>query len=233
MIHTENIEFANEGGRVFSGYLARPEASGGKPAIMILSEMFGLNEPMRLLAREYAERGYAAIVPNVYWRCDQPGAMAYEGEERQIAQDRIDHYDYSPIGPDLQKVLDYLRGQPWNSHKVMALGFCAGGNMAYLAAARTDIDGAVSFYGLGISSYLDEQDKVRCPVQLHYGMLDMYVPAEEIRKVGAGVAGHSSIQYIEYPDAGHSFCNPVRPGYHAPSATLADQRVQALLDRLG
>jgi carboxymethylenebutenolidase len=107
------------------------------------------------------------------------------------------------------------------------------GSLAFLAAARTDIDAAISFYALGIAGHLAEVGRVTCPVQLHYGLADEHVPRSEIDAVAAGVVGHRRIALHLYPGAGHSFFNPVRPTYDAAAAALAATRVDALLERLG
>ena len=74
---------------------------------------------------------------------------------------------------------------------------------------------------------------MRCPLQLHYGLKDQHIPRQEIDAVSAGVRGRPSVEVFLYPEAGHSFANPVRPTYDAAAAKLAAARIEAMLDRMG
>ena len=215
-----------DGARQFDAYLATP-ASGRGAAILILSEMFGLNAPMRALADGWAARGHPAMVPNLFWRSDPPRALEYEGPDRQLAFERLRKLDVDRIVADLSLAVQALRQQ----RKVVAIGFCGGGTFAFLAAARAGVDAAVSFYALGISKYLADVPKIACPLQLHYGRKDEHVPTAEIEAVSAAVRGRGNV-VIHLYDAGHSFFNPVRPTYDPQAARLAQERVDALLASL-
>ena len=232
MKKTESLALARDGAMVFNAYLAEPATGAAKkPAVLILSEMFGLNGPMRELAEQFAARGYPALVPNVFWRSQVTAGLAYEGPERQVAIERLTTLDFVQIPLDLRAAVAALRGLPACSGKVMAIGFCAGGTLAYLAAAHSGVDAAAAFYALGIGRHLDDIASIRCPVQLHYGSRDPHVPMVEIERVSGAAAGHPSIQIHLY-DAGHSFFNKVRPTYDADAARLSAERIDALLAKL-
>ncbi|CAN0492033.1 unnamed protein product, partial [Phaeothamnion confervicola] len=143
---------------------------------------------------------------------------------------RLKALDLDIVSKDVQAAVNWLRGQPFCTGKVAGIGFCGGGRIAYLAAARTDIDGAASLYGLGISDHLGEAGNITCPLQIHYGMQDQHVPPREIEAVSQGVRGRPSIEVFLYPDAGHSFFNPVRPTYNAAAAKLAAERIDRMLE---
>jgi carboxymethylenebutenolidase len=228
---TESLSLGRESGRDFNFFLARP-AEGIGPAIMILSEMFGLNEPMRALARDYAARGFVAMVPNLFWRSEHPGALAYEGVERELAWQRLRAFDFEAAGDDMANAADWLRNQIFSNGKVGAIGFCAGGRFAFIAAARSGIDAAIALYALGISNHLAELPKIACPVQLHYGLNDQHVPQEEIDKVAEAAQAAPSVTIFLYPGAGHSFFNAVRPTYDPKAAALAAARIDTLFDGL-
>jgi carboxymethylenebutenolidase len=231
MIETSTVTLKTEGPRTFEAFAAAP-ARGRGTGILILSEMFGLNEPMRILARSYAERGYPALVPNVFWRSTPSAALAYEGPERETAFQRLKILDFDAAAADIGVAVRALRALPRCGGKVAAIGFCMGGTLAFLAAARAGVDAAVSFYALGISRHLDEVAAVACPVQLHYGLDDQHVPAAEIEAVAAAVRANPRIETLLYPGIGHSFFNPVRPTYDAAAAALAEARVTRLLESL-
>jgi carboxymethylenebutenolidase len=231
MIKAGKMVLQREGDRDFDAYLAQPD-SGAAPSIIIFTEMFGMCPHNFELADKYAQRGFAALVPNLYWRAAFPGEYAYDDAGKQAAWERLAALDIDTAGRDIVTAVKWLRGQPLANGKVFALGFCAGGRMAFVAAARANVDAAVSFYGMGIAKHADEFATVRCPVHLHYGLKDPHIPQSEVDAVSELAQHRPSIEIFLYPDAGHSFFNPIRPGYHAASAMLAGERLDALLDRV-
>jgi carboxymethylenebutenolidase len=228
IVTSQMLTLAKENGRPFDAYLSRPP-TGRAPGVLVLHDMFGLNEPIRAIADRYAERGYAALVPNLFWRSQTARALSYDDDQHPLAWARLQAIDLDAVSDDLTTAVGWLRAQPFATGKVGALGFCGGGRWAYLAAARCGVDAAAALYGLGISEHLDELDRVKCPLQLHYGLQDQHVPRREIDAVAEGVAGHAAVEVFRYPDAGHSFANPVRPTYNAAAAELAHQRIEAML----
>ncbi len=226
------VTLATDAKRDFDGYLARPPSGTAAPGIVVLSEMFGLNGPMRAVADGYASRGFAALVPNLFWRSEVTRGLEYEGPDRELAWARLKALDLDAVSADVQTAVTWLRRQPFCTGKVAGIGFCGGGRIAFLAAARTDIDAAASLYGLGISSHLGEAGTIRCPLQIHYGMQDQHVPREEVEAVTKGVQGRLTIEVFLYPEAGHSFFNPVRPTFDAAAAKLAAERIDRMLAAL-
>ena len=231
MIATNAPMLATEGDRRFDAYLARPAADRA-PGVLVLHDMFGLNAPIRAVADHYAERGYIALVPNLFWRSVIPGDISYDDAHHATAWARLKALDLGVVTQDMCAAVGWLRAQPYSTGKVVAVGFCGGGRFAYLAAARCGVDGAASLYGLGISEHLRELDNVKCPLQLHYGQKDQHVPQAEIDKVVAGVRCRPQVEVFLYPEAGHSFANPVRPTYDAAAAQLASERIGAMLKNL-
>src|SRR5581483_2822267 len=129
----------SEGQRLFEAHAAWPAAPKA-PAVLILSEMFGLNGPMREVAARFAGRGYGALVPNLFWRCEPSTALAYEGPDREVAWKRLAAFDTDAAVLDIRRAVDWLRASARCTGKVAALGFCMGGRLAYLAAARAGVD---------------------------------------------------------------------------------------------
>jgi carboxymethylenebutenolidase len=231
MVTTQTIALAHDGSRTFDACLARPE-HGKAPSIMIFTEMFGIGQHNRDMAEDYARRGFNALIPNLFWRSDYPGELAFEGPDRDAAWARLAALDVDAAGRDIGTAVQWLRAQPFSNNKVFALGFCAGGRMAFVAAARAGVDAAVSFYGMGIAKHDAEFAHVNCPVQLHYGLQDPHIPRPEIDAVTGAAAQRPHIEIFLYAEAGHSFFNPIRPGYHAASAKLAGKRLDALIERI-
>jgi carboxymethylenebutenolidase len=226
MADTDTLTIASEAGRDYDAYLARP--SGTRvTGVLVLHDMFGLNVPIRGYADGLAQRGFASLVPNLFWRSEIPGAIPYDDAQHPSAWARLKALHLDVVTQDMRTAIGWLRGQPCCNGKVAAVGFCGGGRFAYLAAARCGVDGAASLYGLGISEHLGEP--VRCPLQLHYGLKDPHVPLKEIDAVVAGVKGWANVELFRYAEAGHSFANPVRPSYDPAAARLAGERIEAML----
>jgi carboxymethylenebutenolidase len=236
MVETKLVELAREGSRHYEGFLATPEA-GRKPAVLILSEMFGLNGPMRDFARHYAGRGHPTLVPDLFWRTETPGGLDYDEKGFALAWARIKDFDIDACARDMRLAADALRKQPGCNGKVVALGFCMGGRLAFVAAARSKlgqspsvgVDAAIGLYGLNISQHLGEVSAIRVPTHLHYGDKDHHVPLAEIEAVARGTAANPNITIWRYAEAGHSFFNKVRPTYDPAAAAVAATRIDAVL----
>jgi carboxymethylenebutenolidase len=232
MITTDTITLQRDGSRAFDAYLARPATTAKAPSIIIFTEMFGMCPHNFDMADNYARRGFVALVPNLYWRSAFPGEYAYDAPGIQAAWARLEGLDIDAAGRDIRTAVQWLRRGSFSNGKVFALGFCAGGRMAFVAAARADVDAAVSFYGMGIARHAAEMTAVTCPVHLHYGLKDPHIPRPEIDAVKKLAKGRPNIEVFLYPDAGHSFFNAIRPGYHAASAKLSGGRLDALISRV-
>jgi carboxymethylenebutenolidase len=221
---------ADEGGRRFDAYRALPAAGRGV-GILVLHDMFGITPPFRDLAEEYARRGFPVLVPNQFWRSEQASTLSYD-DGHGAANARLAAFDWDGAVEGMRLSIAALRRMPQCTGKVLALGFCFSGRLAFRAAARTDVDAAVGFYALGISRDLGEAPKIRCPLQLHYGLADEHVPRVEIDEVATALTGRANFAVHLYEGAGHSFFNPVRPMYDPAASTLASQRIDALLASL-
>ena len=225
------VTLARQEARSFEAYLAQSGEPRG-PAILVLSDMFGLNAPIRAVADYYASRGHTALVPNLFWRSDIHGAISYDDPQHATAWARLKALDLDIVSADMRAATGWLRAQPLSHGKVVAIGFCGGGRFAYLAAVRCGVDAAASLYGLGISQHLGEIGNARGPLQLHYGLKDQHIPRQEIDAVAAAARGRPNVEVFLYAEAGHSFANPVRPTYDSAAAKLAGERIEAMLQAI-
>ena len=135
MVTTQTIALAHDGSRTYDAYLAQPE-HGEAASIVFFTEMFGIGQHNRDMAEDYARRGFNALIPNLFWRSAYPGELAFEGPDRDAAWARLGALDVDAAGGDIGTAVQWLRAQPFSNGKVFALGFCAGGRMAFIAAAR-------------------------------------------------------------------------------------------------
>lgn len=213
---------ATDGSGAFDGYLALPAAGKG-PGIVIAQEIFGVNKTMRELADYYAEEGYVALVPDLFWR-QEPGIDIDESQfDRALTL--YQGFDEAKGVEDIQAALDTLRALPEFAGRAGVLGFCLGGKLAYLAACRTDCDVAVSYYGVGIEQALGEADRLAGKaLVLHIAEQDGFCPPEARNAILLALQGRPGVELYVYPGADHAFARTGSSHYHKPSALMAHQR---------
>ena len=227
-VTSKTVSVTAADGGVFNAYLALPE-SGAAPGLVLLQEIFGVNRHLRELADRYAEEGYVTIAPDLFWRI-QPGVeLGYSEPEIKAAFDFFGRFDPDQAIKDVADTVRALRATAECNGKVGAIGFCLGGMLAYLTAARCNIEAAVSYYGVGIEKRLNEASAVRCPMVLHFGELDRFVPAAARDAVAAAFKDRDDVEVYVYPGADHAFNNPMRPTYDRFTASLAHSRTIGLL----
>lgn len=214
---------ATDGGS-FRAYLAVPE-SGSGPGMVLFQEIFGVNQHMRDVADLYAEEGYVVIVPDLFWRLEPGIELGYGEEDFGRAFALFQKLDTDAAVRDGLSAALALREQPQCKGGIGAIGFCLGGNLAYLAAARADVlDCAVSYYGVGVQDHLDEAANVHCPMVFHCAGRDRFMPPEAVEALRQAFAGRDDVKIYVYPDSDHAFNAPERESFDKPAALMAHSR---------
>jgi carboxymethylenebutenolidase len=216
------------GGDSFGGYLALPK-SGKGPAIIIIQEIFGVNSHIRAVTEQYAQDGYVALAPDIFWRTQPRVELAYAGADRDKGIEILQKTDVDLAVADIGTTAAALRAMPEVTGKVAAIGYCFGGRLAYLAAAQGTLDAAVAYYGGGIQTRLDEAAKIKVPMQFHYAELDSGIPLSAVGEVKERFAGRDDVEFHLYPNADHGFNCTDRASYHQHSAALAHGRTLTFL----
>ena len=225
------IDIQAADGGSFKGYLALPEKGSG-PGIVVLQEIFGVNANIRGVCDYYAEEGYVAVAPDLFWRMEPGVDLGYGEEDFKKAFGFLERFDRPQAVADIAATIASLRAHPACKGKVGAIGFCLGGTLAYLTAAKTDVDCAVGYYGVGIETLLDEAKHISCPLQLHLGELDKYTPPEVVEKIRDGLKEVPDAEVFVYPGADHGFSAKGRAQYDKPATTMAHSRAIALFRRV-
>lgn len=222
---------AADGGE-FEAYLVAPEQGSG-PGLVLLQEIFGINTFLRDMAQKFADEGYAVLVPDLFWRM-QPGVvLSYSDEDLQQAFDYYGRFEVDQGIKDVADTITAFRAMPQcSTGKVGSLGYCLGGNLAYLTAARTDVECSVSYYGVSIEQSLDEADKINCPMVMHFADEDGFVPPEAVQQITDAFKDSDEIEIYRYPGVDHAFATPGRDSYHESFTELAYSRSLALLNRV-
>ncbi len=208
----------------FTGYLASP-GTGRGPGIVVIQEIFGVNQVMRDIADGMASRGYYALVPDLFWRLE-PGVQLTDKTDAdwKKAFDLMNRFDAGKGVEDIQASIDHLRGLPGCTGKVGALGYCLGGQLAYLTAARTNSDASVGYYGINIQNRLDEAAKIKHPLMLHIAEADEYVPPAAQAAIEAGLKNNSRVTIYRYPLMNHAFARVGGAHYDKANADFANIR---------
>lgn len=217
---------------VFGGYLATP-VSGKGPAVVVIQEVFGINRWVRSVADMMAAEGYVALAPDLFWRI-APGIQLdpAKPEEFQKGLALYGKYDFAKALEDITSTMAHLRTAPGASGKVGVMGFCAGGLLAYMAAAASDADAISSYYGGGINGKLDLMARIRKPTLLHLAGVDGFMPPEAQDKIKEAAAKNPAVTVHVYPGAHHGFCRDTDPkNYDAAACKLAHGRTLELFKR--
>lgn len=230
-IRHEWIELEADDGRKFRSYLAIPETTPAVGLVMV-HEIFGLNPTIRKLAHMFAERGCLILAPDLFRRLADGAELTYSDSDRPIARGLNKQFNYTTGVADLAAALRTLRNRPECNGRVGATGFCLGGNMAYLAAARCNVDFAIAYYGTDIQHLLLDASQITCPTLLHIGEKDHTTPPEAIAKIVDTMRTNPNVAAHVYADAPHAFCNVDRADTFRPSlAEEAHARTFALIMR--
>lgn len=211
-------------GGEFDAYVALPPGGSG-PGIVLLQEIFGVNQVMRSIADWYARRGFVVICPDLFWR--QEGGVQltdHTDAEWKRAFELYQGLDEAKAVEDAGAALAFLRRHPACAGKVGAVGFCLGGKLAYLLAVRHHPDCSVGYYGIGIEKALGEAANLRNPLMLHIAQKDQYCPPEARAMIYATLDDNPLVTFHEYVDQDHAFAREGGAHYGAASAELANLR---------
>ena len=221
----QDMRIAGEGGE-FGAYVAMPTGPA-KAGLIVIQEIFGVNANMRAVCDAWAARGYAALCPDLFWRIE-PGVQLTDQspEEWQRAFDLYKAFDVDQGVRDLAASIGFARAS-LGLRKIGAIGFCLGGLLAYLAACRTDVDGAVSYYGVGIQDHLSEAAKLTRPILLQMAGKDQFVPPPAQMAIVEGLKAQPLARVERYQEQDHAFARPNGAHFDAEAAGLADARTQA------
>lgn len=204
-----------------AAHVALP-AGGSGPGIVLLHEIFGVNDYVRDGARRLAELGYVVLAPDLYWRT-QPGLeLPHDEAGLRAAMAAVQKLDAGAAVGDAVEAIGVLRAMPEvTDRKAGVLGFCLGGTLAYQVAVTSNPDVAVVYYGSGIPDALEAAAQITCPMIMHWGGADPYIPRERVDAVAAMAADHDQIECHVYEGAGHAFDNDRAPMFHDPEAAAA------------
>ncbi|WP_232062356.1 MULTISPECIES: dienelactone hydrolase family protein [Comamonadaceae] len=201
----------------FDGYFTS-RADSPQPGIVLLPEIFGANNAMRLAAEQFADAGFAVLVPDVFNQISPRIELGYSDAERTKAIGLWESMDETLGVADCYAAVDALRAHPSCNGRVSVLGFCLGGKFALNMAANGGIDACISFYPVRVQDYQESLFSLKCPTQVHVGDQDAHIPpaVQEILEKALNKPGQQ--ETLVYAGAGHGFFNSIRSFGYAPDA---------------
>ena len=230
----ETISIAGHGGDEIEAYLARPLAEDSVGSVVVIHHMPGYDAGTKEIARKFAANGYAALMPNLYYR-EAPGASPDDAAAAARARGGVP--DERLVG-DVGGAADYLRGLEQSNGNVGVIGYCSGGRQSFLAACRLPLQAAVDCYGAFIINPPPEgmplkaqpiiglaQD-LSCPLLGLFGAEDSHPSPEETAELAKVLSGlGKEHEFHTYEGAGHAFFAVERPSYRVEAANDGWQKI--------
>jgi carboxymethylenebutenolidase len=234
------IRIEGHGAHEVEAYEARPSEEGRRGGVVVIHHMPGYDRATKEIVRRFAEMGYDATCPNLYWR-EAPGAAPDDAAATARAKGGVP--DERLIG-DVAGAAAYLRSLPSSNGKVGVIGYCSGGRQSVLAACNVELDAAVDCYGafvtgtppegfpLKVSNLVSQLPGIRCPVLGLFGKDDQYPSPEQVAELDQILSDHGKPhEFHSYDGAGHAFFSVDRPAYRVEAANDGWERISDFYGR--
>jgi carboxymethylenebutenolidase len=231
----KTINITGYGGDEIEAYLAVPDdGSASRGGVVVIHHMPGYDSPSKEITRKFAAFGYAALMPNLYYR-DAPGASPDDAAATARAMGGVP--DERLVG-DVAGAAEYLRGLPGSNGKVGVIGYCSGGRQSFLAACSLQFDAAVDCYGacivnppaegmpLKVTPIVGMAKDLSCPLLGLFGADDKYPTPEETAELSRVLDDLGKAhEFHTYEGAGHAFFSVNRPAYRPEAANDGWQKI--------
>ena len=220
-----------DGGDSFPAYLAEPQGPP-RAAIVVIQEIFGVNPGIRSKCDSWAQKGYLAIAPDLFWRL-QPGVELDPDvpDQFQQALELMGRFDQDQGVRDIEAAIRECRKHLNGNGKVGCVGFCLGGRLAFMTSTRTDVDASVGYYPVGVDGLLSEKENIRTPLMLHIAGADHFVTVDVQRAMHEGLDDHPKVVLHDYPGEDHGFAAEMGNRRSEEAAQAADRRTEEFFAR--
>ena len=225
---------ATDGSGHFDAWLVEP-ASKPAGAVVLIQEIFGVNDSMKETAAQVADLGFLVLVPDLFWRIE-PGVNITDKSQPEWdkAFALMKAFDATKGIEDLKATLAAARILPGCNGKAGTMGYCLGGRLAFMMAEMSDADVNISYYGVGLDSLLADLPKVTKPLVCHIAEKDAFFPPEGRAKVLEAAQSNPHIAAYSYPNADHAFARVGGTHWQGRAAVIANGRsAEALVAALG
>lgn len=242
-LRIEEVLIPNGEPRPLPAYVARPDKPGRHPTIIVVNEIFGIHAWIKDVCKRWAHEGYVAIAPAFFHRAGDPSQLTDYAQIRPI----VAKATHAQVMGDVDTTVAWLKKQAFSSGKASGItGFCWGGTVVWMAAARPGIGAGAAYYGRvvppppppegqppqgepGRPYPVDIAKDLKAPVLGFYGGKDRGIPVETVEQMRAALkaAGKTDSEIFLYPDADHGFLADYRPAYNAAAAADAWAKTKA------
>jgi len=221
---------AADGAGEFTAYVWEPKGTELAGAVVLIQEIFGVNDALRATGEELAAQGFIAVAPDLFWR-QEPGVNLTDKTEAEWTRAfaLMNGFNQDKGVEDLKVTLAAARELPRCNGSAGTMGFCLGGRLAVMMATRSDADLNVSYYGVGLDELADEFDNIAAPLMLHIAENDEFVPPAAQEKLLDALEDSEWVDAFIYPGAQHAFARVNGVHYDARAATIANGRTTELL----
>jgi carboxymethylenebutenolidase len=217
-----------DGAEHFDAYVASPDGTEANAAIIVIQEIFGVNEGIRKKCDSWAKAGYLAYAPDLFWRIRPHIELDADiPDQLQEGFGLFGKFDQETGIRDIEATIKAARAALGNKGKVGVVGYCLGGRLTFMSACRTDGDAFVGYYGVGIDGLLGEQHAIGKPVLLHVPTADHLVGPQAQAAMHAGLADNRHVTLHDYDGLDHGFAAALGARRNATGAELADGRTAA------
>jgi carboxymethylenebutenolidase len=226
-LSAQTISITGHNGDEIEAYLARSGGEATRGGVVVIHHVLGYDRATKEITRRFAEMGYDAICPNLFWR-EAPGAAPDDAAATARANGGVP--DARLVG-DVGGAAAHLRSLPTSNGKVGVIGYCSGGRQSVLAACHLELDAAVDCYGafvtgtppdgyiLNVTNLVDQLPGLRAPLLGLFGAEDAHPSPAEVAQLSEILAANGKqFEVHSYPDAGHAFFAVDRPSYRVAAA---------------
>src|ERR1700688_645561 len=216
---------------LFHAYISRP-AKLPASAVVVLHAVFGVNADIRATCDELAAQGFIAIAPDLFWR-QEPGVDldVTSEDDWQHGLRLYAAFDRDAGVKDIMETVRTAVELPESTGKVALQGYCLGALMAFITAARYEVDAAVAYHGADTEKYLCEVGGLEAPLLIHLGEEDEFISKAAQAQIKAALAGKADATVYSYPGQRHAFSRHNGTHYNAAAAALANGRTSEFLQR--
>jgi carboxymethylenebutenolidase len=210
----------------FDAYQSWPQMQKLPPAVVVLHEVFGVNADLRATCDELAADGFIAICPELFWRQQPHVDLSVQSQadwEKGVAL--YTAFDIDAGVRDVEATIAAARTLRGASGRVGVMGYCLGGLLTFLTAARTRVDAGVAFHGARTEEFIVETTDIDAPLQMHLAEEDEFIPKRAQQQIAAALSSDAKFEVFSYPGCRHAFSRHGGMHFDADAATLSRARV--------
>ena len=227
------------------GYIARPRKKGRYRAVVVLHGNLFLTEDHRFTAAQLGQAGFVGLAVRRFSRTPDLTIAELNRSDREDRRYLSNTFNEQEL-KDAEAAIEFLKSQPYVRGKTVGMvGFCGGGHQSLVLSSRSkNVSATVAFYAPPIllpqyrnpddprPELMDIVDRLKTPIQGHYGTADTAIPVEDVRRFEEALRKQKTPAEIYYYEgAGHAFCDYTRRNYNAQAAALAKTRMLQFLKR--